>query len=149
MTKARAKPAAPGEVRQYSRVSPAEWDLIFKHVAVAGSLAAATRTVLGPERNQSVVHYALRRDVLLQKRLANAEADFRQVLLGELIRRGVHGVDEAIYHKGDVVGFRKVYSDQALLAACRHYIELLGWTSGVRRTFEFMVPARKATLFFR
>lgn len=123
MTKARPKtPGNAGEVRPVARILPAEWALLFKHVAVSGSLSRAIRDVFGPDRNAGSIGNAIRNDVLLQKRLANAKQDFQASILAELRRRAMEGVDEPVYHKGDVVGFKKVYSDQALLALARHFI---------------------------
>ncbi len=36
-------------------------------------------------------------------------------LINEARRRAYEGIDDAIYHKGDVVGFRKIYSDSLLM----------------------------------
>ena len=123
MTKARPKtPSNPGEVRTATRILPEQWTLCFKHVATSGSLSRAIRDVFGPERNANSIGNAIRNDVLLQKRLSNAKADFQASILAELKRRAMEGVDEPVFHKGDIVGFKKVFSDQALLALARHFI---------------------------
>ena len=40
----------------------------------------------------------------------------------EIHRRGVEGVEEAIYYKGEVVGYRIVYSDRLLLEHARRHM---------------------------
>ena len=98
MTKARHKaPSNPGEVRPLARILPAEWDLTFKHVAVSGSLSRAIRDVFGPDRNANSIGNAIRNDVLLQKRLSNAKADFQASILAELRRRAMEGVERASF----------------------------------------------------
>lgn len=46
---------------------------------------------------------------------AKAVSDSTVVLESEIARRAVHGVDEDVWHKGEVVGSAKKYSDNLLM----------------------------------
>jgi hypothetical protein len=112
----------PGSaVAPYVYIAPEDWDRIFSTVAESGSLAAALRVTIG-ERRMPAAYAALRRDLDLKARLESAEQAFRDFLLAELVRRGVHGVERTVRFKGEAVGVEREFSDNALLAACRHYI---------------------------
>jgi hypothetical protein len=66
-------------------------------------------------------HYGwLVTDEEYRKEFAGADADFCDALEGELYRRGVEGIDEPLYFRGQKTGDTvKRYSDTLLLAALR------------------------------
>ncbi len=54
-------------------------------------------------------------DHLYRRRFAAASQEARDVLEAEARRRALHGVEEDVYHEGQVVGTRRVYSDALLM----------------------------------
>jgi hypothetical protein len=115
------------EKQPYSFVQPEEWDCIFLHVSRSGSLASAIRESIG-ERRAPAIYAALRASLDLTARLRSSESEFRDGLLAELVRRGRDGVDTPKFDKdGAVIAYVKSYSDNALLAACRHFLGEHGW----------------------
>lgn len=55
------------------------------------------------------------RDEALASRIAEAQAQFHGVVIRELKRRAIVGVERAVYHKGEIVGTELKFSDRALM----------------------------------
>lgn len=48
-----------------------------------------------------------------------AEATYAGIVRAEIQRRALHGVDEPVYQKGQLIGYKRVYSDQLLIIEAR------------------------------
>ncbi len=56
-----------------------------------------------------------KQDPLFEADYQDARGDGDDVIRGEIHRRGVAGVPQAVYHDGKVVGTKQIYSDQLLM----------------------------------
>lgn len=54
-------------------------------------------------------------DAQFESDYQDARGDGDDVIRGEIKRRGVDGVPQAVYHDGKVVGHKQIYSDQLLM----------------------------------
>lgn len=84
---------------------------LINHVLNTGNIRSAC-AIVGIDHAWFEKH--LSRDLLLKKRVLEAEAKFMAELEKEAFRRGVIGVDRVVYYKGENIGVEKVYSDKLL-----------------------------------
>ncbi|HHN74656.1 MAG TPA: hypothetical protein ENK10_05440 [Acidobacteria bacterium] len=106
----------------YARPAPsreARIRLILDLVAEGHSVAAAARAAgIAP----STVYAWRRTDEAFAAALEGAEALRADLIEGEAIRRAVHGWDEPVYHRGELVGYVRRYSDSLLDRLLRGYL---------------------------
>lgn len=72
--------------------------------------------------NRTTVASRIEKDPEFREQVEEALRFYRATLAGEVHRRGVVGVDRAIYHNGKVVGFERVYSDRLLIEQVRRHV---------------------------
>src|SRR6185437_14097577 len=118
------RPAKPPDAppAPYRRLCEEDFARLFAAVAQHGSLSRAIREEL-PGRPASSVYAAIRGDALgLQVRLREAEQQHRDVILSEIRRRAIEGVDTPITFRGEICGYTKTYSDKLLEHYARHFL---------------------------
>ncbi len=128
MSRQHKQPGAP--VAEYRPLTEEDWQAIYKHVALNGTLSGAIRAVLGPDRNPSAVYKALQFDPVGRGRqLEQARQAFRDKLVSLLLARA-QDMPKAARWKGEVIGYDLERGDTAaIVALARHYLP--GWRDKV------------------
>lgn len=63
----------------------------------------------------TTIRSRMERDSGFAERIEEAKANFHSVVIQELARRGIHGVERAVYYQGEIIGTERAYSDKLLL----------------------------------
>jgi hypothetical protein len=85
----------------------------LEELATTGKIAHSAR--VAGYKDSSALFKFKRESAEFAAAWADAEEASREIAADELFRRGVEGVDKAVYYKGEVVGWDKEYDTQALV----------------------------------
>lgn len=85
--------------------------------------------------------WAWQRDDVFRHARELAEEVMRETAKGEAWRRAIHGVERGIWHRGELVGTERVYSD-ALLSMVLKRTDPEGWSGEPKRAAQGDEPSR-------
>jgi len=85
----------------------------LQHLVKNGGNASAAAAKVGI--SPASVHYHMKVDSVFKEKVQLAKLEAMDMVEREITRRGVEGHDEDVYYQGQVVGTKKIYSDNLLM----------------------------------
>ena len=98
-------------MKQYVRLTPGKVKTLLRELEKTGNLTAAAAKI---DVTPQAIYKKMQTDKLLADAIEVARNKSARDIESELRRRGIEGVEEDVWHNGEVVGTKVRYSDRLL-----------------------------------